>query len=121
MTAYRRAHCRAAHLDQERGLRERRPDRKSIELSCVVSAENVAAHQAFIHDMHHRGFKLQTPVNLMVGSEIEIDIPKIGVVQALVRWSLGGRAGGNFLVKVDEAVIATLAEAQPSLFRGDDA
>src|SRR5262245_28097728 len=82
--------------ERERPTLERFPGRSAVRLACVVTSDRRPPREAIIHDLSFRGFGLTTADQLMIGSRVEIDIPGVGRVGAIVRWSLCDRAGGQF-------------------------
>lgn len=91
---------RLVGLDGGPALPERRPPRREVRLACQVILGSDRAHEAVLEDVSYRGFKVRSPVSLLVGSKLELEIPDIGRVPVQVRWALGGRVGGTFLAQL---------------------
>lgn len=91
---------RLVGLDGGPALPERRPARRDVRLSCQVILGSDCTHEAVLEDVSYRGFKVRSPVSLLVGSKLELEIPNIGRVPVQVRWALGGRVGGTFLAQL---------------------
>jgi hypothetical protein len=92
---------RLVGLDGGPALPERRPPRREVRLACQVILGSDRTHEAVLEDVSYRGFKVRSPVSLLVGSKLELDIPNIGRVPVQVRWALGGRVGGTFLAQLE--------------------
>jgi hypothetical protein len=91
---------RLVGLDGGPALPERRPARREVRLACKVILGSDCTHEALLEDVSYRGLKVRSPVSLLVGSKLELEIPNIGRVPVQVRWALGGRVGGTFLAQL---------------------
>jgi hypothetical protein len=105
---------RLVGLDGGPALPERRPARRDVRLSCQVILGNDRTHEAVLEDVSHRGFKVRSPVSLLVGSKLELEIPNVGRVPVQVRWALGGRVGGTFLAQLAPDAFDHCAIADPA-------
>jgi hypothetical protein len=61
--------------------------------------------EAVLKDFSERGFRVATPIILLVGSEAELVLPGCIPVQSKVMWSLGGMAGCRFHQPIKEELL----------------
>jgi hypothetical protein len=80
---------------EARGVLSRSPrvDTKFLVLLRCAAGKSPAR----ITNLSATGFRLQTPRELEVGSEVTLETPKRPPVRCLIRWVAGTEAGGEFL------------------------
>jgi len=61
-----------------------------------------------IETFSYEGFGLRCKRALLIGSEIVLDLPIVGARRAIVRWSLGGAAGGVFHAQLSDETVARI-------------
>ena len=74
---------------------ERRSDRLPVDDKTQL--RHRYAIEVKIRDVSTRGFMAECGESVEIGSQVSIDVPGIGAVQAQVRWQIGSRMGGMFL------------------------
>lgn len=87
LSLHRFTHTRLA----EAGREERRP--------VCGTARVYAGDGAFsveLINLSRRGCAVLSPVSVLIGTKISMELPLVGMVAAQVRWSLGGRFGTAF-------------------------
>ncbi len=92
-------------------MRSRRAERHDMNWLCPawIGGEGI---EVVLETLSYEGFGVRCGRTLAIGSAISIDLPGNGPTRGVVRWSIGGKAGGLFRSQLsDEAVtkIATLA------------
>jgi hypothetical protein len=69
---------------------------------------NGASHLVEIMDISELGFQAETTVSLHAGQPVEVDLPGVGGVRAVVRWGVGPYLGVEFDRPIDmKAVTAS--------------
>lgn len=63
----------------------------------VELAANAMSSAGVITNISKRGCRIRSEGRLQTGETIEVAIPGLGRVAALVRWAFGGYAGAEFL------------------------
>jgi hypothetical protein len=74
---------------------ERRSARVAVDESTEL--RHRYAIEIKIRDVSTRGFMAECAESVEIGSQVSLDVPGIGAVQAQVRWQIGSRMGGMFL------------------------
>ncbi len=96
-------------VDRETPMHER-SSRTDCAVSCRIGADG-RTFPATLTDFNGRGFQLTCERMLMVGAHVELSIPGCVPVAAIVRWSLGGRAGCVFERPVRDDILAMAIDA----------
>lgn len=70
-----------------------------------------AAQRIEIVNLSKRGFGAASAVAVLIGTQISVELPLMGIVRAEVRWGLGNRFGAIFAqpLEPDPEAIATAA------------
>lgn len=70
-----------------------------------------------IHDLSLTGALLETSVPMLVGATFEVDLPRVGAVEASVIWNSGEYYGCQFALPITPATLSAAllqAEAGPA-------
>lgn len=61
-----------------------------------------------ILNLSDRGFGARSSLSILIGTQISVELPLVGIVQARVRWGIGNRFGAVFLrdIRLDLQAIA---------------
>ena len=70
-------------------------DRNPCHVRCTLLLQQWKV-EVLLKDFSERGFRVSTPIALLVGSEAELVLPGCMPVQSKVMWSIGGMAGCRF-------------------------
>lgn len=77
-------------------------------------SDGIAAFKVCIQSISTTGFSIEAPVELKVGSPIEIDLPGAGPTPARVMWSNGMTSGCVVEEPLDKSVVsATRLKGEP--------
>ena len=74
-----------------------REQRRPVALPAKVLLPGGIGVDVTILDMNYGGCKLETPLTLIVGSKVKLAVPKLGELDAEVRWCAARRLGLMFL------------------------
>ena len=95
----------------------RREGREDVHYRAKAFGPDARQLNLVIVNLSPHGLMARCERELQVNDRIRITLPVVGVVAADVRWSLGGRLGGQFDPAIDLAgyyeLIATLMKAKP--------
>jgi len=87
-------------------------------LSLVSSLQGTGA-DVTIHDVSPTGLLIETPAQLAVFDDLEIELPEAGFTSALVVWNSGRFYGCQFKARISQAAVsAALLRSPPA--RADD-
>ena len=88
---------------------ERDSDRNPCDLPCALLVHQGRV-EAVLRDFSERGFRVSTPIALLVGSEAQLSLPGCMPVRAKVMWSLGGMTGCRFEHPIKEELMRMAIE-----------
>ena len=104
-------------------MRHRRAQRHKTSIACSARLQGGEV-EVVLETFSYEGFGLRCGRTLPIGSEIVLDLPIVGATRALIRWSIGGAAGGVFQAQLsDQDVSKIVASATPdraAALDGDD-
>lgn len=115
-----------AHLESSGIQSDRRSSgRHVLKLRVAGSTPSQSAAVVLIHDLSQTGLLIETPGNLEVGSDLEIDLPEMGVCQARVIWNSGHYFGCQFHSPISRAGLSAAllknpAEVHPASVTDED-
>lgn len=81
----------------------KRAPRIGLRLPATLVREDSTEVQATVVDVSSGGFKLEVAEAPRIGEFVGLRVDKSGLIDAQIRWVLGGEAGGVFLSPVDYA------------------
>lgn len=84
-------------MPEESDPRIEREQRKPVKLWASVFPCEGPSIAVIIVDMTYDGCKLTTPVPLEIGSKVKLSVPKLGTLNAEVRWYADEYAGLRFI------------------------
>jgi len=93
-------------------LEERRDQRRAIELDAKVHQPKGPALDALISDVSDFGFRAELDHALGIGDIVGLEVPRIGLIEAVVVRRVGREYGCEFLRPIDGAVVVTASEAR---------
>ncbi|HET9811467.1 MAG TPA: hypothetical protein VFP53_07195 [Sphingomicrobium sp.] len=74
-----------------------RATRISVRRSAVLIEPDGCRVDIVILNVSSAGFRLKSDAELVVGEEVEIQLPKLEPARAVIQWTQGREAGGIFL------------------------
>ena len=74
-----------------------RKDRHPVELDAVLHRFDGSLASARLTNLTDEGCRIESSDHLQIGERLAIAIPRVGQLQAQVRWALEGSAGARFL------------------------
>jgi len=77
-----------------------RKDRFPVAIDAVVHRADGSTESVRLTDFSEEGC---SDDHFEIGEQLRIDVPRLGMMDAQVRWALPGSAGTRFLAKVDAA------------------
>jgi hypothetical protein len=83
-------------MDREHGWIGRK-DRHPVALDAVVHHEDGNKVSVKLADFSDDGCRIESDEHFRIGERVRIDIPRMGMVKAQIRWALPGSAGARFL------------------------
>jgi hypothetical protein len=78
-----------------------RKDRHPVEIDAVVQRDDGSRAEVRLSDLTDEGCRIETDDHFRIGEQLQIAIPRMGQLNAQVRWALPGRAGARFLAESD--------------------
>ena len=88
----------APPAEQEHGYKSRRTARLEVsDVPASLSPQDLYAVEVKVRNVSTAGFMAECAAPVRIGSNVSLDIPGIGLVEAQVRWQIGTRMGGMFL------------------------
>ena len=75
-----------------------RKDRFPVAIDAVVHRADGSSTQVRLTDFSEEGCRMEGD-DFQIGEQVRIDVPRLGMMEAQVRWALPGSAGTRFLVK----------------------
>jgi hypothetical protein len=92
---------------------DRREARSRLWLNVPSDLAGAQVTNVIVHDLSRGGLLVQVEADLEVGSEIAIEMPEAGPVNAKVVWSSGSFFGCEFAEPISEAAVsAALSESR---------
>lgn len=79
------------------GYRHRAETRVAVGETTSLLHRNWYSVEITVCDVSTQGFMAECGESVRIGSNVSLDVPGIGAVDAQVRWQLGSRMGGMFL------------------------
>lgn len=79
-----------------------RSERRQVSVTAIAYLPDGSAVAARVTDISYEGCQLETEQTLPIGQKLKLALPRLGEINAQVRWSLQGTAGLHFLL--EEAV-----------------
>ncbi len=108
-----------AYFEERPPLADRRRTvRRALRLGTGAGGDEV-----IIHDLSLTGALLETAAPMLVGASFEVDLPRVGPVEASVIWNSGEYYGCQFALPITPATLSAAllqAEAQPPGNGGHD-
>jgi len=102
--------------EQSEHFKQRRSERQAVDSVARLHSPQWYAVEVTICDVSQCGFMAECKEPLQIGSYVSLDVPRIGAVDAQVRWQIGRRIGGMFLDPISLARCEWTAErADPPL------
>ena len=84
-------------LNQPADYKQRQSERTALITKTRLTQQNWYTVEVTLCDLSSTGFRAQCEDNVAIGSYVTLDVPGLGAVRAQVRWSMGGKMGGQFL------------------------
>ena len=78
-----------------------RKDRQSVAIDAVVHWNDGSTAPVKLTDFSDEGCRIEADHDFRIGERLKVDIPRMGLVKAQVRWALPGSAGARFLAEGD--------------------
>jgi PilZ domain len=78
-----------------------RKDRFPVAIEAVVHRSDGASVSVRLTDFSEEGCRMEGDDVLQIGERVSIDVPRLGLVKAQVRWALGGSAGMRFFTQAE--------------------
>jgi hypothetical protein len=78
-----------------------RKDRHPVAVDVVVQRADGSTSPVKLTNCTEEGCRLESDDDFLIGERLQIAIPRMGQIQAQVRWALPGSAGAKFLVQGD--------------------
>jgi len=75
-----------------------RKDRFPVAIDAVVHRADGSTASVRLTDFSEEGCRMEGD-DFQIGEQVRIDVPRLGLMEAQVRWALPGSAGTRFLVK----------------------
>jgi hypothetical protein len=85
-------------MDREHGWIGRK-DRHSVALDAVVHHEDGKRVPVRLVDVSDDGCRIESDEHFRIGEHVQIDIPRLGMMKAQIRWALPDSAGAKFLTQ----------------------
>lgn len=73
-----------------------RKDRFPVAIDAVVHRADGTSAQVRLTDFSEEGCRMEGD-DFQIGEQVRIDVPRLGMMEAQVRWALPGSAGTRFL------------------------
>jgi hypothetical protein len=77
-----------------------RKDRFPVAIDAVVHRADGSTASVRLTDFSEEGCRMEGE-DFQIGEKVRIDVPRLGPMDAQVRWALPGSAGTRFLTKVE--------------------
>ena len=73
-----------------------RKDRFPVAMDAIVHRADGASVMVRLTDFSEEGCRLEGDEVFQIGEHVRIDVPRLGLVKAQIRWALAGSAGTRF-------------------------
>jgi hypothetical protein len=73
-----------------------RNDRRTVDLAAYVHRGEGPPLPVTVTDLTEQGCRISTDETLLIGEQIRLEIPRLGYLDAQIRWSIDGEAGARF-------------------------
>jgi hypothetical protein len=73
-----------------------RNDRRSVDLAAFVHRDQCPPLAVMVTDLTEQGCRISAEETLQIGEQIQLEIPRLGYLNAQIRWALDGEAGARF-------------------------
>ena len=77
----------------------KREDRRPVRATGTLYLPDGSAVSVRLTDISFDGCQVETDVILPIGHKVKLALPRLGDINAQVRWALPGRAGMRFLLE----------------------
>ena len=94
-------------------IESRRARRDIVSFRAAVARVDGLAGRVLVVDLSPFGFMARGTLPLIAGDRVTLRLPAIGAHDAVIRWSLGGRMGGEFDDAISPYGYAHLLAAAP--------
>jgi hypothetical protein len=78
-----------------------RKDRHPVAVDAIVQRADGRTSPVKLTNCSDEGCRLESDEDFLIGERLQIAIPRMGQLQAQVRWALPGSAGARFLAGGD--------------------
>jgi hypothetical protein len=78
-----------------------RKDRHPVAVDAIVQRIDGSTSPVKVTNCTDEGCRLESDNDFAIGERLQIAIPRMGQVQAQIRWALPGSAGAKFLSEGD--------------------
>lgn len=102
-----------AHLEQTDRSDRRYSDRRVLKLQVPGATASGPGVAVLIHDLSLSGLLLETSAELTVGSDLQIDLPEVGLRPATVVWNSGQYFGCAFATPLPRAALSAALLKNP--------
>jgi hypothetical protein len=79
-----------------------RKDRFPVGMDAVVHRSDGGTVSVRLTDFSEEGCRMEGDELFQIGERVRIDVPKLGLVNAQVRWALAGSAGTRFFNETED-------------------
>lgn len=97
----------------EKMVESRRAPRDVVSFRALIVGAGGVQGRVLLVDISPFGFMARSTLPLVAGDGVTIRLPAAGTVRAIVRWSLGGRTGGEFQTAIPAHDYARMLAAAP--------
>lgn len=78
-----------------------RKDRQEVEIDAVVHRDDGSASPVTLTNFSEEGCRIEADGHFRIGERLQITVPRLGKLNAQIRWALPGSAGAKFLAEAD--------------------
>jgi len=103
-----------AYKVQEDAGHDRRAPRDDVALPTRMFDRDNVASDVLLVNVSPLGFMVRHYGSVDKGATVKLALPRLGPVEALVVWSLGGRIGAEFAKPIDPYAYAAMLNAARS-------
>lgn len=79
-----------------------RKDRLPVAIDAVVHRADGSTVPVSVTDMTDEGCRLEADEMFVIAERIGLEIPRLGLLQAQVRWAIAGSAGAKFFLQSED-------------------
>lgn len=91
----------------------RTSDRRQLRLTADAWTSGTPSTHVTVHDLSSTGFRAEGYLELSDGSEVEVDLPTVGVRKARIVWAGGRFAGCAFMAPLTTGQVRAISAAAP--------